>query len=99
MELDCLAHLHLITHRYGPGLAVGAEDSADKEVAQASLGPVLVDDYAHVPPRGEQLPVACGQRCRQFLKSRPRRAPAKFVDHVGLGMGDGVRVTYWPASL
>ncbi len=99
MELDCLTHLHLITHRDGPGLGVGAEDSADQEVALAPLSPVFVDDHSHVHALGEQLPVLDGQRRRQFLKACHRCAPAQLVDHASLGPGDGVGVTDWSASL
>ena len=99
VELHGLAHLHLVAHRDGARLGVGADDAADQEVTLARLGLVLVDDHPQLHALGEQLPVPAGQRRGQLLQPGQRRAPAELEDHVAVGPGDGVGVTDRAASL
>jgi NAD(P)-dependent dehydrogenase (short-subunit alcohol dehydrogenase family) len=99
VELDGLADLDLVAHRDGPRVGVGADHTADQEVAPARLGPVLVDDHAQLQALGQQLLIPGGQRGGHLAQPDQRRTPAELVDQAALGAGDDVRVPDGTAAL
>ena len=79
---------HLLADRDGAGLAIGADDRPDEEVAALVLGPVLVDHDSDQHPLGDLAALGFGQIRDHLADPLQGRPEGELGDHVALGRRD-----------